>query len=291
MQAIRSLALALSLTLGLVGPALAEAPEAPAAQSPAAAKPTFFTLSKFRAENVVMTVWLNGVQLVKTENKGPITSGSMSSNNGWVMPGQNTLVVKLEKMTWPKANHKEEQASVLFEAVAEGGWPGDGQALVDFSTGEQGTTLKLPITKTFTFDVACPPPSTLWTKAEPLTVDAALTDEARAIAQQIVTGFAHKDAATLNRLMAFKVEDDLRADHRGQAEIEAAMKEGFPADVPPLEPVNLSQLRLVPVAGGKVVHLVGPKGEEPLHSKMTADGRVVLDVYLARIDGKLTVVR
>ncbi|HMV44784.1 MAG TPA: hypothetical protein PK079_04970 [Leptospiraceae bacterium] len=250
----------------------------------------YYSLS-YKMNSVVAYVELNGIKQTESGKEG-FLSGVSTGLNLWIMPGENTLKIKLTKPQKGK-NQDNPQIKVAIRLGTAGQSTEEGKEIVSFEAPEsEDSKIEFPLEKEVKFTPELIPPSSLWEKVEPTNLDSTSKKEITELVQAL-----HKAANTANvkdffKLIEFKMQDMSKAMYSNPEENknDKALKEflktikGKLKKLPP-------KLSFHPVANGKLIFVTDSNGNDPIQSKPSQDGEFNISVYVGKIDGKWTLVR
>lgn len=247
-----------------------------------------------RSEGILPWIELNRVAILQAADPRPVSSEIRL--NRWILPGKNVLSVRLEKpedphptrfwlslVTFPAHSDPENATQVPIEFA----WPPK-------EAQEHGE--EPPIVRSFEFTPGDPPPGELWEKAAPLGPGPEPREEILILLRRLHAALSERNVGDVMEIQAFKLRDALRSHHFAHsAEIaiaeakevyeDAMSQHGFR-----MEPIMEDEVELHPVADGRVLWVTGENRQAVLRSFTTEGPRLTLPVYVARIQGRWTVV-
>ena len=237
---------------------------------------------------------LRGLSAEITVNDAPVDDyfGPLSVTHGgggvnmWLRPGKNRLRVhgkaaagggppKAEVSVWVE----DESRGSARKTVASLTWPPPGAPTTS-------------IDETITFQADPAPPSTLWSRAQPITLDDAARAAIIKVATDLHRAFATKD---IKKVMAMTEERDAEMARCFYQPIEATrkdrrddLKERIRGIWKPA-PIHPEQIELTPIEDRLLV-AVTSKGQPVIHIGMGA-AAFVLPIYVAHVDGQWVIAR
>lgn len=284
---MRRLLLALSLAFGLATPAFAADPE------------RTFHLLDVSLSWLTARVYVNDV-LVNELRPDAKNGGSLSSSariNEWLRPGANTIKIVYDHPS-DKASRKPKEAKIeakrRFAVVAgKETKKEDEVGIVDLDEGK--IPAKLPAEVSATFDGGGVAEVELWKKAKPLKMEAALKKTAAKLFEDVHGAMAKRDAAKLAAVFKFRDEDAARASYEpvetaadGVKEAAEAWKKTKTWKASPAQPANL---KMTVMGDGKILRVERPNGKALIEIKTKDGGLAIYELFMADIEGRLTVVR
>lgn len=240
-----------------------------------------FVLSEL---NCRMTV--NGLRVLETINGEPKTS-AITSLNGLIMPGANTLEILLDTTLNKGFKFPKKATFDLFPFVASP-QSEDSLAIWTYSYKDSPQQPSFPAKLTFTFEVDDLPPSLFWKEAEELALDEATKEEIKQVILDIHTAIARKDTAAFFSLFDYQIDEVIRYYYHNDL-----FKENWKQNIHTrlqsinLQPLDPSQYDYHLLAGGKIIY-VEADGQSPVR---TLTGRGKIPILLGKVDGKIRLVR
>ncbi len=255
------------------------------------------------SEGLRAHVRFNDVPLFDAEPDSP--QKDMEDISLWVMPGPNNLEVSVSRPVTapdvyltaikdpvePPEDDEAQPRGPFFQARIQRAPRTDTSAIGtewDFSWPPPG--IRDLTTFYNLFELTCETPSQLWQQAEPLTLTEAVAEELRRFGEELHRVFSRGDHAALAQRMDFKGRDVGLVLGMTEAQGSAAQQRFFRAimtrqgfKVPPWNADTVS-VRLL--ANNTVAWL--RDGTRPL---LLSEQRQGMEVYVARIGGRWTVVR
>ncbi len=249
-----------------------------------------------------MDIELNGVPMTKTDKKNAYTVTGFSTEAGlWIMPGKNTLSVKVRPMERPADSGQRPSIEISLSTVKQGQMTNEGKKFIELKIPEkEGDTRLDNITSLFTvvkaFTPAYVPPSELWGKVKKTSLDEAARSEITRLVKDYYAALSRKDADAAWNILQFASTDSMRVRHQPADVLKArfgTMFKEMTADKNfKLLPLDAGKLVMKPVADGKVIQVTDQWGNEPIRTKETGDGGAyTFGVYAGNIDGKWVIVR
>ncbi len=257
-------------------------------QIPVFAEEGYYSLS-YKMNSVVASIELNGI--IQTEaTKDGFKSGVSTGLNLWIMPGENTLKIKLIKASQKGKNTSEPNIAVNVRLGQAGQSSDEGKEITGFTTPElEGEKISFPLEKEIKFTPELIPPSELWDKAETIVLDESSKKEIIELIQSL-----HKAANTGNTkkflsLNEFKMNDLSKAmfsnSDADKQRNEKGMTEFLKMIKGKLEkmPKNF-KFRLV--ANDKLIYVTDAKGNDVIKTKSSKDdGAFEIPVYISKVNG------
>jgi len=155
---------------------------------------------------------------------------------------------------------------------------------------------KLPLEKKIEFTPQSVPALELWTKTEQITLDADTEKAIRSFLKTLSDAYTKADAGKAAELQEFKVAEyslALGGKAMSLSEMKKEIKGYFSmlkSDKAKFAPIDTEGAKLQLVAENRLVLVTAKDGKAPLIAK-TESGEYVVDIYLARINGKWAVAR
>ena len=235
-------------------------------------------------------VTLNGVPIVEERSAQPVRRALKI--NGWIIDGDNLLEVRLKRqaqgtprfgLTLRRANPGPSTSG--DETLLEYTWSVATQPL---STGEFETVLTRHLSLTA-------PKSWSWVRAPALpqlgeedrrSIISVLRDVERALAARNPEAVVTLQTLSLTEQAEAVGEDPAMILARYSEFLQQRMSQPTWSVVP----FATDALVFVPLAGGRLFHIRTTDGRPPV-STTTADSRFQIDPYVAKLDGRWTIVR
>jgi hypothetical protein len=246
----------------------------------------------YKRSNLNASIDLNDVSVSRPSKDG-FASGQMNANL-WIMPGENTIKVKITDLSKGKSSFGPKIEVRLFLAQ-EGQMPDEGKKIAELIIAEsENEKLTLPLEKEIKFTPEFVPPSDLWTSAE----KTELTDADKKEVQEIIKQ-THKAINTANKdevlkLMEFKERDMAKAyyiDPEESLKSNTKMMTSFFKEIKgKLDPIS-KKLDYKFVANGLVLVVTEPNGKDPIHAKSKDGGVFSFPISVSKIGGKWILVR
>jgi len=249
-----------------------------------------------------MDIDLNGVQMTKTDKKNAYTTTGFSTGVGlWIMPGKNTLTIRVRPMEIPADSGYRPSVEISLSTVTEGQMTNEGKKFFELKIPEKKSDSRLdnvtkPFTITKTFTPAYVPPSELWGKVKKTSLDEAARSEITRLVKDYYAALSRKDADAAWKILQFASTDSMRVRHQPADALKARFGTMFKEMTGDrnfiLLPLDAGKLAMKPVADGKVIQVTDQSGNEPIRTKETKDsGAYTFGVYAGNIDGKWIIVR
>ncbi len=262
--------------------------------NPVFAEEGYYSLS-YNLNSIVASIELNGIMQTEPSNEG-FKSGVATGLNIWVMPGENTLKIKLLKPYAKGKNPSDPKIKVYIRFGQAGQTSDEGKEIVSFVAPEvEGDNITFPFEKEIKFTPAIIPPSELWTKAEKVELDDPSKKEIAGIIQALYKASNSGNKKDFLKLNEFKLNDIPKSMYANQKEDKArdqkSIGEFLKLIKGKMEKIP-TKLTFVPVANGNIIYVTDAKGDDIIKTKGNQDdGAFKTPVYVAKIDGKWTLVR
>lgn len=255
-----------------------------------------YTITRSNAE-----IDLNGVQISRSEKETSYSVSGSADVGVWIHPGANTITVTIRPIEKKAESAFTPSVEISLSTAREGQMSNEGKQFLSLSLQEKdadgsAATMTTPLVKQKTFTPSYIPPSALWDKIKPVTLDTAARKKIIQLVKDYHAAFVRKDATALSSFLLFASTDMARIRHRPEEEIKSKLKEtltemlaekGFA-----MEPLNEGALLLKPVVDDRIICVCDRNGENPVRTKKAPDGGVMsFPVYVSLIDGKWIIVR
>jgi len=246
---------------------------------------------QWQTGGIISELDINGITIDKSSSK---FSGTGSAPlNKWLKPGRNVVTIRLRPL--PESDNSGSYKVSLARAQA-GQYVDEGEKVFEFSWESGKSKDKLPIEKKIDFTPQSAPALDLWTKAELITLDAGTEKSIRSFLKTLSNAYIKADADKIAKLQEFKANEISRA-FGGKAmsmpEIKNETKDYLSmleSDEAKFAPIDTEGAKLQLVAENRLV-LVTAKNGAPLLIAKSASDEYVVEIYLARINGKWVVAR
>ncbi|MBN1496433.1 MAG: hypothetical protein JXA07_06670 [Spirochaetes bacterium] len=255
-----------------------------------------YTITRSNAE-----IDLNGVQITRSEKETSYSVSGSADVGVWIHPGANTITVTVRPIEKKAESAFTPSVEISLATAREGQMSNEGKQFLSLSLPEKeadgsAATMTSPLVKQKTFTPSYIPPSVLWDKIKPVTLDKASREKIIQLVKDYHAAFVRKDAGALSSFLLFASTDMARIMHRPEEEIKNKLKETLREMVAEkgfaMEPLNEVALVLKPVVDGRIICVCDRNGENPVRTKKTPDGGVMsFPVYVSLIDGKWIIVR
>ncbi len=249
-----------------------------------------------------MDIELNGVQMATTDKKNAYTTTGFSTEAGlWVMPGKNTLTVRMRPIEIPADSGYRSTIEISLSTVKQGQMTNEGKKFFELKIPEKESDSRLdnitsPFTIVKTFTPAYVPPSELWGKVKKTSLDEAARAEITRLVKNYYAALSRKDADAAWKILQFASTDSMRVRHQPADVLKARFGTMFKEMTEDrnfkLLPLDTGKLVMKPVVDGMVVQVTDQSGNEPIRTKETKEsGAYTFGVYVGNIDGKWVIVR
>jgi hypothetical protein len=273
-----------------------------AAVSAADSGEKLFLVINYSVHHCNIDIELNGVQMAKTDkNSAYSTTGFTTGAGLWIMPGKNTISLRVRPMEKPADSGDRPSVEISLSTVTEGQMTNEGKKIFELKIPEKDNDTRLnnvtkPFTVTKTFTPAYVPPSELWGKIKTVKIDDAARSEITRLAKNYHAALSRKDADAVWNILEFASMDSARIRHQPADKLKAQFIKVFKEMMADknfiLLPLDAGKLAMKQVADGKVVQVTDHSGNEPIRTKETKDGGAyTFGVYAGNIDGKWMIVR
>jgi hypothetical protein len=255
-----------------------------------------YTVSHCNAE-----IELNGVPLTRTEKEHQYSTTGLADANRWILPGVNTVTVTIRPAEGKPDPDTRPSLTVTMSTAKRGQMSDEGTVIakLELPKSESDRTLDAvtkPFTRELRFTPAHVPPSELWARIKPEKLDAAAKQEILGLVRDYHAALSKKDTAATEGFFLYAAVESARIRYQSVNEVKTALQKelkkmlatkGFS-----MVPLDTDRLVFRPVAGGRIVWVTDPAGEAPLRTKELAEGGTMeFPVYVARVEGKWTIVR
>jgi len=246
---------------------------------------------QWQTDGIISELDINGITIDKTPSKFAGT-GSMPINI-WLKPGSNAVTIRLRPL--PESDNRGSYKVFLAQTQA-GQYVDEGEKVFEFAWESGKTKDKLPLKKEIDFTPQFVQPLDLWTKTERITLDAGTEKAIRSFLKTLSDAYLKADADKIAKLREFKVNEISRA-FSGKAMSMTELKNEtkdylnmLKSDNAKFAPIDTAGAKLQLVAENRLV-LVTAKNGAPLLIAKSASDEYVVQIYLARINGKWVVAR
>ena len=246
---------------------------------------------QWQTDGIISELDINGITIDKTPSKFAGT-GSMPINI-WLKPGSNAVTIRLTPL--PESDNRGSYKVFLAKTQA-GQYVDEGEKVFEFAWESGKTKDKLPLKKEIDFTPQFVQPLDLWTKTERITLDAGTEKAIRSFLKTLSDAYLKADADKIAKLREFKVNEISRA-FSGKAMSMTELKNEtkdylnmLKSDNAKFAPIDTAGAKLQLVAENRLV-LVTAKNGAPLLIAKSASDEYVVQIYLARINGKWVVAR
>ncbi len=246
-------------------------------------------------------VEINGVPLTRTSRDTAYTATGTADIGRWLIPGANLVTVTLRPPEGKIDPDDRQSIEISVSTAVKGQMSDEGAKIATLRIPEKEgdsflASIKQPTKKELRFTPAQVPPSELWEKAKPVSLDDAARKEILALVREYHAAYVKKDRVKLNDMLMFATLDAARNRYFSADEAREMLAKGLKEMLADrsfaMEPLRADLIILRPIAGGKVLWVTDSKEEAPVRSKKMKDGGYVeFPVYVARIDGKWVIVR
>ncbi|MBP7735326.1 MAG: hypothetical protein KA369_05065 [Spirochaetes bacterium] len=261
-----------------------------------------FLVINYSVHHCNIDIELNGVQMTKTDKNSAYSTTGFSTGAGlWIMPGKNTISLRVRPMEKPADSGDRPSVEISLSTVTEGQMTNEGKKFFELKIPEKDNDTRLdnvtkPFTVTKTFTPAYAPPSELWGKIKTVKIDDAARAEITRLAKDYHAALSRKDADAVWTILQFASMDSARIRHQPADELKAQFTKVFKGMMADrnfkLLPLDAGKLAMKPVADGKVIQVTDQSGNEPIRTKETRDGGAyTFGVFAGNIDGKWIIVR
>jgi hypothetical protein len=264
----------------------------------------YFYILNYSFSRADAEIFINGVPVAKSKKEFNYSSSGFSDVGQWIFKGVNTATVKVSSLIEKKGDTAVFPPVEFSISIAtEGQMSSEGTKIIQFRLPKPGDpasaaerNIKPPFKKEFSFIPEFPPPSELWSKAAPTT----LNNENKKLISKLITEYhsalAKKDVDKLFDLLQFRVKDISQLRYYPKEEALSRFKDDLKEMVATegfaMEALNQKTLMYHPLINGKIIWITDPLRREPLNTKQMKDsGRMSFAVYVSLIDGKWTIVR
>jgi len=245
---------------------------------------------QWQADGIISELDINGITVDKSSSE---FSGTGSAPlNIWLKPGKNVVTIRLK--SFPKSDSGS--FKVFLARAQQGQYADQGEKVFEFSWEKGKSKDKLPLEKKFEFTPQSVPALELWTKTEQITLDAGTDKAIRSFLTTLSDAYTKADADKVAELQEFKVIEITRALGGKEMSISEMKKEtkGYfsmlKSEKAKFTPIDTAGAKLQLVAENRLVLVTAKDGTPPLIAK-SPSGEYVVDIYLARINGKWVVAR
>lgn len=245
---------------------------------------------QWQADGIISEIDINGITVDKSSSE---FSGTGSAPlNMWLKPGKNVFTIKLK--SFPKA--ESGSFKVFLAKAQQGQYADEGEKVFEFSWENGKSKDRLPFEKKIEFTPKSVPAIELWTKTEQITLDAGTDKAIRSFLKTLSDAYTKADADKIAELQEFKVNEYSRAlggKEMSMSEMKKETKGYFSmlkSEKAKFTPIDTAGAKLLLVAENRLVLVTAKDGKAPLIAK-SASGEYVVDLYLARINGKWVVAR
>lgn len=262
--------------------------------TPVLADEGYYSLS-YKMNSIVASIELNGVLQTESSNEEFI-SGVATGLNIWIMPGKNTLKIKLLKPFKKSKNASDPKISIFIRLGRTGQSSDEGQEILSFSAPEkEGDNIIFPLEKEISFIPELIPPSELWDKASEIELDDISKKEIKNLVQDLYKAANTGNKKEFLNLNEFKISDLPKAMYAPKNENkkreEKEMTEFLKFLKGKLEKIP-SELSYNLVANNKIIYITDAKGNDIIKTRSNKnDGQFKIPVYVAKIDNKWLLVR
>ncbi len=255
-----------------------------------------YTVSSSNAE-----IELNGVQITRSEKETGYSVSGSADVGVWIHPGVNTITVTIRPVEKKTESAFKPSVEIAMSTAREGQMSDEGKKFMTLSLPEKeadgsAATAASPLVRKKTFTPSYLPPSELWDKIRPVTLDENARKQIIQLVKEYHAAFARKDAGALYSFLLFASSDMARIRHQPADEVKNTMKDALREMVAEkgfaMEPLNAGSLVLKPVVDSSIIWVCDRSGEHPVRTKKSPDGGVMsFPVYVSLIDGKWIIVR
>ncbi|MFA4828208.1 MAG: hypothetical protein WC855_09945 [Thermodesulfovibrionales bacterium] len=245
---------------------------------------------QWQADGIVSELEINGVTVDKISSE--FSGAGSAPLNIWLKPGKNIFTIRLK--LFPKS---DSGSFKVFLAMAQKGqYAEQGEKVFEFLWESGKSKDKLPLEKKIEFTPQSVPALELWTKTEQITLDADTEKAIRSFLKTLSDAYTKADAGKAAELQEFKVAEyslALGGKEMSMSEMKKEIKGYFSmlkSDKAKFTPIDTDGAKLQLVAENRLVLVTAKDGKSPLIAK-SESGEYVVDIYLARINGKWVVAR
>lgn len=242
---------------------------------------------------VTAEITINGMPFC-TYSKGDFSGAE--NINMWIMPGKNTITVKISAK---KAETINNHLSIALSLQAPWSFDSAKPKILEIeipqikdpaADPDVRLPLVVPFAKTYEFTPVSVPPLKLWGEASVLVLDAKTIAEAKALVNQLYAVLDKRDgSAYLDLNMYAVLENTIALGYDPKTYVESARKSFgtlFKEKEFVFKKPKPADLAYKLIAQNKVIMVCTKNGKPSLDI-----GIITKDIFLARINGKLTIVR
>lgn len=260
---------------------------------PIFAEDGYYSLS-YRMNSIVASIELNGIVLAEA-SKDAFRSGVATDLNLWIMPGENTLKIKLLKRFKKGKQNSDPKISVNIRFGQAGQSTEEGKDIVSFTLPEsEEEKISFPFEKEIKFTLESVPPSQLWDQAEIITLDETSKKEILRLIQSLHGALNSGNAKVFLSLTEFKMNDMPKAmyakDESNKEKNEKATSEFLKAMKGKLEKIP-AHLSFKLIANDKIISVTDKSRGDIIKTKPSKAGFFKMAIYVSKINGEWTLVR
>ncbi|MBN2158756.1 MAG: hypothetical protein JW807_05125 [Spirochaetes bacterium] len=265
------------------------------------AKEKLFYILNYSVYHCNAEIELNGILVTRSDRETAYSLTGFADIGMWIYPGTNTVTVTIKPMAGRKAAITNSSVELSVSTAKEGQMSDEGKKIMSLRIPEKDSDTSLdavtsPVVKTATFKPAYIPPSELWGKVKPVVLDAAARAAITKLVKDYHAAFVRKDADALHSFLIFAATDVSRTRHQAEDEVKTKMKDALKEMMAEkgfvMEPLDVKNLVMKPVAEGRVIQVTDRNGEAPVRTKGTKEsGSYSFPVYAGLVDGKWIIVR
>jgi hypothetical protein len=254
-----------------------------------------FLILDLESSGLKVDVLLNGIPIV--EERSLSTTRRSLKVNGWVVEGDNVLEARFEAPHPGLNPPSAPRATITLRRAAAGPSTAGDETLVAYAWSAKDQPLAAGIrTTVLTRHLSLHAPKAWsWVKAPPTPQ---LNDQDRtdivALLRSVEQALSNKRSRDVVALQTLSLTEQAEANGSDPAPVLASYAGFLDARMAApgwhVEPLAAERLQFVPLAGGRIIHIVGVAGAPPLVAR-TDDSSLQIDPYVSKVDGRWTVVR
>ncbi len=252
-------------------------------------------LLKLVTGGLTASAGINGAPLL-IDSTGIGLNGTMPANP-WLKPTGNTLSISLARPpATPNVNLAEVQVRAEVYTVQSGSRTMEPETWLARFAWHAGDPAPLPVTREIAFEIAAPPPTSLWAEAARVN-DLSATDQQqlRTLMQKLAGAILSRDLDGISVLLDYKTMDCALANGQDPDRMRQVIRELYTTDMfsePSLrvEGAGANELEFKLVAGGQAVWVFQGPGK-PALVVVSPNKRFGLTVFAAKTAGAWRIVR